>query len=56
MATIWRPLPPPQLGFATGLYLTGRAQDPGCVSLGAARAEKAGVQRAARLNRGRRAH
>lgn len=37
------PPPPPQLRFATGLYVSGKARDPGCVSLRAARAGKAGA-------------
>lgn len=43
MATTWRPLPPLQLRFATGLYSSGKAEDPGCVSRRAAGAGKAGA-------------
>lgn len=43
MATTWRPLPPLQLRFATGLHSSGKARDPGCVSRRAAGAGKAGA-------------
>lgn len=42
MVTTRRPRPPLQLRFATEQYASGKARDPGCVSLRVGRAGKAG--------------